>query len=436
MQPQKPQPGARVRVTANDVTYEGILLPSAEMGTGNILLKLDSGYNIGIDKTSTIEVLAPPKELSFPIAKLQQKKGLPRIALIATGGTIGSRVDYRTGGVHMLLTPEQLLFNVPELQGIVSIETIERPFAIASEDMYFEEWQEIARQVVAALQSGLDGVIITHGTDTLHYTAAALSFMLQGLDKPVALVGGQRSSDRGSFDGAMNLVCAAHYMSSGIGEVALVMHAGSDDDACLAIRGTTARKMHTSRRDAFRPVNQLPLAKIWPDGKIERIHPDPRPASQGASHGRSKVILKDSFAKVALVKLFPGADPEVLDFHRKQGCKGIVLEGTGLGHVITQPQDASRSWIPAIQRCAEAGVLIVISSQCLYGRINQQVYSNLRILHQAGAISAQSMTPECAYVKLSWALGQTTDKDKAAGVFTSDIAGEIAERTLHETFLY
>lgn len=444
--------GSKVIIKTEDNEFTGILLKSAELGSGSrtLLLKLESGYNIGIDRANvkSIRILEQTKELEkFPAVKVAPKQGLPRVAMIATGGTIGSRVDYKTGGVHMLMKPEELLANVPELLEIISLERIERPFSLASEDMSPEEWKIIAKHVADALHSGLDGVIITHGTDTLHYTGAALSFMLSNLDKPVALVGGQRSSDRGSFDGALNLICAAHYMKSGIGEVALVMHGSSNDDYCLAIRGCSARKMHTSRRDAFRPINQLPLAKIWPDGRIENLRQTTtryarharqsiEPTTTGHT-GQSQVKLENVFENnIALIKTVPGSDPSIIEHYMKQGVKGIVIEGTGLGHVPTQSIRPELSWIPAVRRASESGAVIVVASQCIYGRTNQEVYSNLRLLKDAGAICSSSMTAETAYVKLGWALAKAEDKSEAERLMLTNIAGEIIERTEHEAFLY
>lgn len=127
-----------------------------------------------------------------------------------------------------------------------------------------KHWIKIAHEVAKSLNSGDSGVVVAHGTDTMGYTAAALSFMLRDLGKPVILVGAQRSSDRPSSDAAMNLICSVRMSTSDVAEVMVVMHGETGDTYCLAHRGTKVRKMHTSRRDAFRSINDVPIAKVWP----------------------------------------------------------------------------------------------------------------------------------------------------------------------------
>jgi len=415
--------------TAKGDVYRGILLEGPK---NVILLKLKNGYNIGFKKSQVkkIKKIGEAPLLAFPRAKLKRKTRQSVVTLISTGGTIGSRVDYRTGAVHMLLKPEELLASVPELSKIVNLNLL-TPFALASEDMSPNEWAKLADLAAKELNSGARGVLITHGTDTLHFTASALAFMLRNLSKPVAIVGAQRSSDRGSFDGAMNLICGAYYCLSDFAEVALVMHATESDDYCFALRGTKVRKMHTSRRDTFRPINCLPLAKIWPNGKFEQVSAPIGWRSDG------KVIADTKFErKIALVKAYPGSDPAIIDFYRERGYRGLVIEATGLGHVPTQPIKKSASWLPAIKRAVKGGMLICAATQCLYGRLNPYVYTNGRLLKDAGVLHLDDMLPETAYVKLGWVLGHTKEPEEAKTMMMQNIAGELSQKQIVNTFLY
>ncbi len=353
-----------------------------------------------------------------------------KISIVVTGGTIMSRVDYRTGGVHMFLDPYELLYEVPELEDITIIRKIKSPFSIASEDMTPKEWVKIAEIVAKELNTRSDGVVIPHGTDTMHYTSAALSFMLRNLSKPVALVGAQRSSDRPSSDAFMNLICASIYATSDIAEVSVVMHGTIEDTFCLAHRGTRVRKMHTERRDAFQSVNDKPLAKIYPNGKIEIINENYRKRTD------EEVILDARInEKVALVKAYPGSDPEIIDFFVDKGYKGIVIEGTGFGHVPTETLDKRRSWIPHIKRAIEEGIIVCMTSQTIFGRTNPFVYSNARRLYNLGVIYCEDMLPEVAYVKLMWVLGHTENPEEVRKLMLTPLANEIKPRSLEEEFI-
>ena len=279
--------GTRLKLTNNKKTTEGLFLPNTTDTESDIItLKLDSGYNVGLKVTKDTkieksenktdkEIISEEKyELGkskdTTIITFDPKK--PKVSLIATGGTISSRVDYKTGAVTMLMEPQEILKTTPELKNIINLTSILSPFKLASEDMTPKQWIEIVKQAEKELNDGAVGVIVTHGTDTLHYTAAALSFMLPNLKRPIAVVGAQRSPDRASFDGAMNLVCASRYVTDKIAEVAVVMHATMNDTYCLINRGTKVRKMHTSRRDAFRPINSLAIARINSEEKKNRFY--------------------------------------------------------------------------------------------------------------------------------------------------------------------
>lgn len=424
--------GDTVLVQTKGAKYEGIVMPSTDESL--LILKLSSGYNLGIKLAKDISVKkisASEKEKQFSI-KPPVKKGLPNISIIATGGTITSKVDYVTGGVSPLTKPEELLLATPELLDIVNIRRIISPFAIWSEDMTPVEWQAITKEVAKELnQKDIVGVIVTHGTDTLHYTAAALSFMLKNLNKPVALVGGQRSSDRGSFDGGMNLICAAHYCKSNIAEAAIVMHGSSADNFCFASRGTNVRKMHSSRRDAFRPINELPLAKIFPDGKLEILNKNFRQRKDN-----EKVEADAKFEnKIALVKYFPGADPAILEYFLEKKYKGLIVEAVGLGQVSTNPKQKT-VWVPALKKLIDAGIFVGFAPQCLYGRLDPYVYSAGRDLQEAGVVHLGSMLAETAFVKLGCVLPKAKSMEETKKLMLTNIAGELVQQISPESFLY
>ncbi len=421
--------GDTVEISSENGNFEGVIMPRPEIGDLSILvLKLKSGYNIGIrlDLIKEISLVNKGKrEFAFPQSDAKLKKDLATIGMIYTGGTIGSKVDYVTGGVHMLIKPGELLHEVPELSDIANIE-INQPMAIASEDMTHVEWGKIAHETAKMLNKGMRGVVITHGTDTMHYSSAALSFMLDNLNAPVVFTGAQRSSDRGSSDAFMNLICAARVAtSSDVAEVGICMHETSSDDSCSFIRGTKVRKMHTSKRDAFKAINNVPICKVSRDGKIEYLSKH----REIVEEETKKVIANTKFEeKVAIVKAYPNSDPDIVDYYATKGYKGLIIEGTGLGHAPVSPSSSKGSWIGPIKRAVDMGMVVGMTSQCLYGRVNENVYRNLRLLHDAGVIYCEDMLPEVAYVKLGFLLGNHS-VHAAKELLGVNIKGEITERS-------
>lgn len=412
--------GDRINISKKGEVYEGILMPRIELGDRNcITIKLDSGYNAGVKFETGVKMakIKVSKKEEPQKIELTFNKNKPPITIIATGGTIASRVEYKTGGVKAIEKPEELLMNIPELQDLAHIKFI-APFRKMSEDMVADDWKALAKLAAKELNSG-SNVIITHGTDTLHYTAAALSFMIKG-NRPVVLVGAQRSPDRGSSDAATNLVCAIYAALSDIGEVGICMHGSMNDDFCTFNRGTRVRKMHTSRRDTFRALEDEPMAKIWTNGKIDK--------SDCKKRVNDKVEVDDKFEeKVALIKVYPGSEPDVLNYYVKKGYKGFVIEGTGFGHV---PTKAKKSWIETIKKLTMKGIPVVVTAQTLFGRVNTNVYENLRILyHEANAIPGEDMIPEVAYVKLGWVLGHTKNFNKVKDMMLTNYAGEFTSRS-------
>jgi glutamyl-tRNA(Gln) amidotransferase subunit D len=403
------------------VVYEGTVMPAASR---NIVLKLDSGYNIGIrPEKAEITVIDPGisvKEEKKKVAGVREKKeDLPALSILSTGGTIASKVDYRTGAVSPQFSTEDILEAIPELGQIAQIKG-KVIYSILSENMRAEYWEKLAVEVYKEIKSGAEGIIVTHGTDTMGYTAAALSFMVQ-TPVPVVLVGSQRSADRPSSDAAMDAICAAKAACSDLAEVVVVMHGSTSDEYCFIHRGTNVRKMHTSARDAFQSVNDTPIGRV-------KYHASDREGitlelfASYKKRGENVLELRGTLEdKCGLIKFYPGADPAILEYFIAEGYKGIVLEGTGLGHV-------SAEWIPSVASAVKDGIPVVMTSQCLYGAICDRVYDTGRDLLHAGIIEGADMLPETALVKLMWVLGQTTEMDEVRELMGRNIAGEIKGR--------
>jgi glutamyl-tRNA(Gln) amidotransferase subunit D len=412
--------GDILKITSKDKTYEGILIPRFGEGTA-IIIKMKSGYNIGIEATVDLKVEkigkgAKPTFAAPPLPK--QNPSLPHVVIMSTGGTIASRVDYRTGAVRSAMSASDLYGVVPELADIARVDT-EIVFSIYSENLRQKDWSELAEKVAQRIEQGVDGVVIAHGTDTMAYTSAALSFALQNLPIPVILVGAQRSSDRPSSDAATNLIGAVKAAGEApFAEVGLAMHETVSDTAIAVHRGVKVRKCHTSRRDTFKSINGFPIAKV------QNLQVTMTSDSYQKRDPKRKLVLKPKFRdKVALVKFYPGLDPNVIDFYVEKGFKGILLEGSGLGHV-------SKFCFDAIKRAIAKGVVVALASQCIWGRVNMNVYDTGRDLLGFGVVPLEDMFPETGLVKLMWALGQTEDPKEAIKLLKTNIAGEYSPRTL------
>jgi glutamyl-tRNA(Gln) amidotransferase subunit D len=414
--------GDVIRVTSDGKVYEGILIPRSETGDGkHVVVKLKSGYNVGVRITPDVKIekIGKGAKPSFASPALpEQNPELPRVVILSTGGTIASRVDYRTGAVRSALSASDLYGVVPELADLARVKT-EIVFSIYSENLTQKDWTQLAQTVASHITQGADGVVIPHGTDTMAYTAAALSFALQNLPVPVILVGAQRSSDRPSSDAATNLIGAVQAATRGpFAEVGLAMHETLSDTTTVVNRGTKVRKCHTSRRDTFKPVNAMPIARVK-NNQVIMLTEDYQKRDV-----EKKLVLKPEFSEeVALVKFYPGLDPAVIDWYVERGCKGILLEGTGLGHV-------SKYCFDAIRNAVAHNVVVALASQCIWGRVNMNVYDTGRDLLNLGVIPLEDMFPETALVKLMWVLGQTSDPEEAKKLLKTNIAGEFSPRTL------
>jgi glutamyl-tRNA(Gln) amidotransferase subunit D len=414
--------GDRIRATKGEQAYEGILIPRSEYADENhIVIKLKNGYNLGITLTpeTSIEKIGEGTKPAFAAPALpKENENLPKVVVMSTGGTIASRVDYRTGAVRPALTANDLYSVVPELSNIARIDA-QILYSLFSENITPKHWTEIAQKVAQEIRAGVDGVVLTHGTDTMGYTSAALSFALQDLPVPVILVGSQRSADRPSSDAPTNLigaVTAAAYAP--LAEVTLAFHESPSDTTIVLHRGTKVRKCHTSRRDTFRSINASPIAKVE-NQKVVMLTENFR--RRDAS---KKLVLKPEFDdKVALLKFHPGMDPRVLEWYLDNDFKGLILEGTGLGHV-------SKFLHGALRAAAKKDIVVGMASQCIWGRVNMNVYYSGRDLLSLGVIPLEDMLAETALVKLMWIFGQTHDMEEAKVLLRKNLVGEFSPRTL------
>ena len=406
--------GDSVKVLAG-ITYTGIVMPRYEHGDDrHLVLKLTSGYNVGleiegIEKVEKIKTSEKPPGRS---EKAEPAEGLPRILLLSTGGTIASRVDYRTGAVTPVLTADELNASVPELAEIANIEARE-VLSEYSENIRPEHWVRIAEEISGCSKSGYAGIIIAHGTDTMHYTSSFLSFALAGFPVPVVLVGSQRSSDRASSDAALNLIGAARFITEGGAEgVYVAMHRDESDGTIACHMGTRVRKNHTSKRGAFQTVGGSP-AFIITEGRIHRN----LTGRFFRTSGFEPRIKLDS--RVALVKYHPGFDPKLMDMIIGMGYRGIIFEGTGLGHVGDTVYEA-------VKRANKEGIFLGMTSQCIDGRVRMTVYESGRDLLDMGVVPLEDMVPEVALVKAMWAFGNFDGPEEVRRVMLENIASEIS----------
>jgi glutamyl-tRNA(Gln) amidotransferase subunit D len=397
----------------------GTLVPRYLYGDGDhIVLKLRSGYNVGLSVTGLrggrVKARGEKPSFSAP-APPGAAKGLPRVLILGTGGTIASRIDYRTGAVHPAVSSAELHSLVPELSTVARVEP-EIMFDVFSENMTPKHWTRVARRIQRAVKEGVDGVVVTHGTDTLGYTAAALSFALVGVPIPVILVGAQRSPDRPSSDGPLNLVAAVSVAGQAeFAGVYVAMHQGESDDKVAFHGGTRVRKNHTSRRDAFVSVG-APLAAVWGRSGIEY-------AAEGLPRRGGTFRPKPRFdERVALLKFYPAMSTSLVAASRRAGMRAIIIEGTGLGHVSKAVAAQLRSFI-------NGGGMVCMTSQCINGRVDMNVYDTGRDLLQAGVLPLEDMLAETALVKAMWALGNSATAAKAKELMAANVAGEMTART-------
>jgi len=416
-----------VKIATDKGEYTGIVLPRSETADPlHIVVKLRSGYNIGIlaETIRAVDILGRREahykipEKAFPYDPVK-----PRVKLFGTGGTIASRLDYRTGAVIPAFSPGELYGSVPELADICNLET-EKLFGVFSENMGPEQYIGTARAIGREIEKGVEGIVIGHGTDTMHHTSAVLSFMIQDSPVPIVMVGSQRSSDRPSSDAALNLMHSVKTAAeSDIAEVMVCMFGPTSDIYGLLHRGTRVRKMHSSYRSTFRTIGDIPIAMV----SREKI----TPLRQDYKRRRKDRNVKINTAfeeKVSIVYYYPNMKPDIVDALIDNGYRGIVIAGTGLGHV-------NKPVYPALKRAQDAKIAVYMTVQTLWGYVQMYVYDTGRDMMELGVVPAANMLPEVAYVKLAWVLGQTSDLDEVKRMMLTPIAGETTERETSNGYL-
>lgn len=418
---------SQVEIDTTRGLFKGTILPRSENDDDrHIVLKISSGYNIGIG----VDTVTSIKEFGYKEAKYKIKErefpyadDKPNVKLLGTGGTIASRLDYRTGAVIPAFSPGELYGAVPELADICNI-TTEKLFAVFSENMGPDEYKILAVAIGKEIEKGTDGIIIGHGTDTLHHTAAALTYMIQNPPVPIILVGSQRSSDRPSSDAALNLMHAAYAAGhSDIAEVLVCMFGPTSDEYGFLHRGTRVRKMHSSYRSTFRTVGDIPVAKVTRDSLVHM-----KDSYNQRRKDRKVKILPYFEEKVSIVFYYPNMKPDIINSLVDNGYKGIVIAGTGLGHV-------NKPLYTAIEKAVANNVAIYMTVQTLWGYVHMYVYETGRDLLAKGIIPAENMLPEVAYIKLGWALGQTEDPEKVKEIMLTPIQDDITEREPYNGYL-
>jgi glutamyl-tRNA(Gln) amidotransferase subunit D len=415
--------GDEVRLESPKGVFTGLLMPRPEGAEGTFVIKLSNGYNLGIDAAGADIGLVRKSQAAKPHGAEPKDRG--EVAIIGCGGTIASKVEYKTGAVYPAISPREMRNAFPDVDRIATIHT-RQLFELFSDDMAAPHWSILAKAIAEEAKDGAKGVVVMHGTDTMSYTSAAISFMLQDLPVPVVITGAQRSSDRPSSDNRLNLLNAVFAAKQDLGEVGVCMHAGTSDDVCHLHRGTRVRKMHSSRRDAFKSINSPPIAELDYRSSIFKPLTQYKKRSPAGSLKLSAKISDN----VALIDVHPNIKPKFISSLRSYD--GVVLMATGLGHIPTNPFNEKHATpiLPEVRGLVESGIPVVLAPQTIYGRLNLKVYTNGRLLLDAGAIGdGMDWTPECAYAKLCWALGQSKDMKKVRQLMETDIAGEIGARS-------
>ncbi len=420
--------GDFVEIIIDEEPYKGIIMPSKQKDI--ISLKLESGYNLNLKKSKikSMRYLEKINKISEKKQMVPINKLLPKISILHTGGTIASKVDYKTGAVISKFTPEEILSTYPELRDMANISSrfISNMW---SEDMRFSHYNILAKEVQKELKNSPKGIIISHGTDTLHYSSAALAFILQGINIPVIIVGAQRSSDRGSSDAFLNLACAIKFIiKTDLTGIAICMHENENDESCLILSALKSRKLHTSRRDAFKPVNSKPIARINLKGDINMLSNYPK--NQNSSLNLK--FFKENL-KIGILKSHPNIFSKEISQYK--GYDGLILEGTGLGHFPISVTDSytkeHKNIFNELKKLAK-NIPVVMTSQTIFGRVNMNVYSSGRELQEIGILgNLNDMTPETAFIKLAWLLSNYSKKE-VREMISKNLIGEISERTNKE----
>lgn len=415
-------------ITKDSRTFEGLVLPDTTHQ--KVVLKLSSGYNIGILNKNIKETKPLKKTTSKKnkLPKLKTNKKLPTISILHTGGTIASKVDYETGAVLSQFTPEDIVSMFPEIKDLANIDS-KLVRNMWSSNMNFNHFNLLAKAIEKEVKKGVDGIIVTLGTDSLTYASAALSFILEGISIPVIFTASQRSSDRGSSDAFLNLYCAVKFAKeANFAGVAICMHGSSNDDYCNVLPACKTKKLHSSRRNTFQPVNTSPIAKVT----TENIEFFPETHHKKRNSSKLKLKLLNPKLKLGILRFHPHFQSSMLEPIKK--FDGLILEGTGLGNGPVECVDEftkeNEKTIKAIKSLTK-NIPVTMTTQCTFGRINMNVYSYGRKILNSGVWGNHTdMLPETAFIKLAWLLSNH-NKNEIKELYHENLRGEISERTLY-----
>ena len=435
-----PKPGTPVRLVvktwAGKAEHNGIALPGS--GKNLITMKLQNGYNVSFPESyvDSFEVLDEMPVIEEEILESEpQDESLPLVHLIHTGGTIASKVDYATGAVTARFDPHELLDAVPELRGIARIRAVKLG-NMWSDDLRPRHWNRMLKATEEAFAEGAVGCVITHGTDTLHLSAAAISYGWSGQGgRPpgrIVLTGSQRSPDRGSSDATENLIASVQWAAHGPipsgyrDSSVVIVHASSSDGSCAVLPGCACRKYHSSRRDAFKPINQDVLGHVFIDGKEARIDYSPE-----AHDARVEAISPKPFDESIRIAQFisdPHLHPDLVQGAIDADFDALLFHGTGLGHIpISNPEDDSlentRLRVMLEDHIAKGGVVVMVTN-AIHGPVNMNVYSKGRDQQDIGIIGHGSLCPPgSALVKLHHLLS-VGGKESVESGWEMDLVGE------------
>ncbi len=383
-----------------------------------LTLKLNSGYNANL-KQSEVKILSKKKldkKENKTEVKVNINSNLPKISILHTGGTIASKVDYKTGAVSSKFTAEELLGLYSELNETANLNA-KMIANLMSEDIRFDHYNLLLEEIEKSIKEGTEGIIISHGTDTLHYTSSALQYSLQNLSVPIILVGAQRSSDRASSDAYLNLKAAIDFIifnnsqTKKYNRVGICMHSRIDCEEFNILDGINVRKMHSSRRDAFKQINYSPFALIK-NSKVMVLRKELL-----TSEIKEKLTYTkfDTKLKLGFFKSHPNLFPE--EIKGLSIYDGVVVEGTGLGHLAVSEFDKytkiNLDNLKAIKELIKRTKLVV-GVQTVYGETNMNIYSSGRYLLETGVKgNYMNLTTESLFIRMAYCLSKSPkDFDK------------------------
>lgn len=315
------------------------------------------------------------------------------------------RQDVRTSALQPELSIDELVAYAPLLASEFNIKT-QTITNLDSTNIQPHHWSKIA-EIIEKEYGNFDGFVVIHGTDTMAYTASALSYALGNIGKPVVITGSQVPPEILGTDAISNMVNACMAATMDFAEVAIVF-------GTKILRGNRSMKVSESERNAF-------ISPVFPELGSIRLQPEITYNNIPRRHGGVLDVKKKFSGNVAVLKVVPGLEPEIIKAILDAKIDGLILESFGPGNIPNQ----ERNLLPYIEMAKQKGVPVLISTQCIYGTTRMYLYEVGQSAMDLGVIPTGDMTPEAAYVKLKWALGQTKNSKDVAKIFSRNTAGEV-----------